>query len=60
MNDFLNETVELTLTVSELIDLIEVGAITEQMTGHEPAIVPELRRLFGELARGLDEAANEV
>jgi len=60
MDDFLNETVELTLKVSELVDLIETGAVAQACASYEPAIIPELRRLFTELARGLDEAVYEV
>lgn len=55
-----NLEVALSLTVAELVDLIEVGAIAESTAGYEPAIVSELRRLFTELIQGLDETVNEV
>jgi uncharacterized protein Yka (UPF0111/DUF47 family) len=60
MDELLKADVELTLKVSELVDLIEVGAIAHSLTGHEPAIVAELRELFTTFVRDLDEAVNEV
>lgn len=60
MDDFLGETVELTLKVSELVDLIEIGAIAEHESGWEFEILAELRRLFTELAQNINESADEV
>jgi hypothetical protein len=58
--EFLGETVEVSLKVAELIDLIETGAVAEICSGYEPPIVGELRELFTRLVQNLNEAADEV
>jgi hypothetical protein len=57
---FLEQDVEVTLKVAELIDLIEIGAIAQQTSGWEFPIVDELRELFTKLAEDLALAADEV
>ena len=59
-DDFQDQTVQLTLKVSELVDLIEAGAIAEHESGWDFPIVTELRRLFTELVQNINEAADEV
>jgi hypothetical protein len=58
--EFLGQTVELSLKVAELVDLIEAGAVAENSTGYQWPIVPELRELFAQLATELNAAAEEV
>jgi hypothetical protein len=60
MDAFMSETVEVTLKVAELVDLIEAGAISSKLTGYEPQIVTELRELFTRLAQDVSAAADEV
>ena len=60
MDELLKLEIELTLTVAELVDLIECGAVTEIETGYEPAIIGELREHFSRLAQGLSEAVAEI
>lgn len=50
---FLSQEIEVSLKVSELVDLIEAGAVAEVCSGYEPPIVAELRDLFSELAKQL-------
>jgi hypothetical protein len=57
---FLTETVELTLTVAELVDLIEAGAIAEHESGWDFPVVAELRRLFSEMVQSVNEAVEEI
>lgn len=59
-DDFQDQTVQLTLKVAELVDLIEIGAIAEHESGWEFPILLELRKLFTELVQGISEAADEV
>lgn len=58
--EFQGQSVQLTLTVGELVDLIEAGAVAEVCSGYEPPIVAELRTLFTELVQNLNEAADEI
>ena len=60
MDGFLGETVEVSLKVAELVDLIEAGAISSKVTGYEPAIVTELRTLFTQLANDLNATVEEI
>jgi hypothetical protein len=60
MDDLMGLEVELTLTIAELVDLIECGAVTTNTTGYEPPIIGELRDHFTRLAKGLNEAVYEV
>ena len=58
--EFQGQTVELSLKVAELVDLIEIGAIAEHESGWDFPILNELRKLFTELVQGINEAADEV
>ena len=60
MDDLMGLEVELTLTIAELVDLIECGAITTNTTGYEPKIIGDLRDHFTQLVQGLNEAVYEV
>jgi hypothetical protein len=60
MDDLMELEVELTLTIAELVDLIECGAVTTNTTGYEPPIIGELRTHFTQLVQGLNEAVQEV
>lgn len=60
MTDLMELEIELTLTVAELVDLIECGAVTSNNTGYEPQIIEDLRNHFTRLVQNLNEAADEV
>lgn len=57
---FLDQTLQLTLTVAELVDLIEAGTVAEVCSGYEPPILAELRKQFTELVQDINEAADQV
>jgi hypothetical protein len=57
---FLGQTLQLTLTVAELVDLIEIGAIAEHESGWSWEILTELRTQFTELVQDINEAADEI
>ena len=57
---FMQEDVQLTLKVTELVDLIEAGAIAEHESGWEWPILAELRTLFTQMVQGLNEAIDEI
>ena len=56
----MDKTVELSLTVAELVDLIEIGAIAENESGWDFAILAKLRTTFTRFAGDLSAAADEV
>lgn len=60
MDELMAMQVELTLTIAELVELIEVGAVCSNTTGYEPKIVSELRGHFARLAGELRDAADEI
>jgi hypothetical protein len=57
---FLDKKIQLTLSVSELVDLIEVGAIAENESGWTWEIMVELRKQFTELVQDTHAAADEI
>lgn len=57
---FMESSVQLTLKVNELVDLIEAGAIAEHESGWEWPILGELRTLFTQMVQGVNEAIDEV
>lgn len=60
MDALMDMEVELTLTIAELVDLIEAGAIAETCSGYEPPIMADLRKQFSDLAGQLGAAVEEV
>jgi hypothetical protein len=59
-DEFLDQTLQLTLTVAELVDLIEAGAIAEHESGWDFPVVADLRRQFSELVQSLSDAVEQV
>lgn len=59
-DEFMGQSVQLTLKVAELVDLIEAGAVAEHSSGHDWEILKELRSLFTNLVQDINEAADEV
>lgn len=56
----MDQSVQLTLKVNELIDLIEAGAIAEHESGWDWPILAELRTLFTQMVQQINEAADEI
>ena len=60
LNNHLGDTIELTLTIAELLDLIECGALANNAFDWNPPIVAEIHKLFTMLCENIIEAADEV
>jgi hypothetical protein len=58
--EFQGSTTELSLTVAELVDLIEIGAIAENESGWDFPILVKLREQFTRLVQDLNADADEV
>ena len=56
----LEQSVQISLKVAELVDLIEIGAIAEHESGWDFPILADLRALFTKIAGDQSAAADEI
>ena len=56
----MDEHVQITMRVGQVVDIIECGIVAHQETGYKPAIIDELVELLGKLFGEIDGAVNEV
>ena len=56
----MDEPVQITMRVGQVVDIIECGVVAKQETGYAPAIIDELVELLGKLFGEIDGAVNEV
>lgn len=57
---FSEESVQITMKIGQVIDIIECGVVANDATGYKPAIIDELVELLGKLFGELDGATDEV
>ena len=57
---YTDESVQITMKIGQVIDIIECGVVAHNETGYKPAIIDELVELLGKLFGELDGATDEV
>ena len=59
-DEFLSQSAKVSLTIAELVDLIEAGSIAEHESGWDFPVLAKLREQFTRLVQDLNADADQV